>query len=193
MILFNGVEELDVVGPWEVFQEAAQLNNNFSCRMISYDGKDVSAAKGLQMGVHGSMAEDLIYDLILLPGGRGTRALMKNEAFLARLHVLAKNATWVTSVCTGSLVYATAGLLANKKCTSHHAACDALEALNMTGEVLRNIRYVQDDKYITAAGVSAGIDMSLWLLGQIEEPAFAKKVQHAIEYYPQPPYAEHEK
>ena len=188
LILFDGVEELDAIGPWEVFQVAARMDTDLCCEMASAGGNSVVASKGLVINTENALSSDLNYDVILLPGGRVDQLLV-DEQFLSCLRSLSEKAIWVTSVCTGALVFAHAGLLTGKQCTSHHAVCDALEDSGMTGEVVRNSRYVQDGKYVTAAGVSAGIDMALWLVGQLKSPALAKKVQHAIEYYPMPPYA----
>ncbi|MCJ8311580.1 MAG: DJ-1/PfpI family protein [Saccharospirillaceae bacterium] len=188
IIAFNNVEELDLVGPWEVFQEAANLDKRFQTQVISLDGKGVMAAKGLFLGVHGSMQTNKKYDVIVLPGGVGTDALIQNKTFLECLTTLTTQATWVTSVCTGSFVYAHMGLLKGRKCTTYYDACYGLETKGQTGEVLRNTRFVQDGHVVTAAGVSAGIDMSLWLIGQLMTTDFARDVQQKIEYFPEPPY-----
>ncbi len=190
IIAFKDVEELDLVGPWEVFQGAQFIDSDFECEILSFDGEGVDAAKGMYFGVHGSMRAEACYDILLLPGGKGSLALMQDEAFLACLMAMTKNALWVTSVCTGSLVYGQMGLLEGRDCTTYHACYDALQEMNSLGRVLRGRRYVRDGKYVTAAGVSAGIDMALWLLGEIKGAAFARQVQQHIEYFPEPPYAD---
>lgn len=188
LIAFKDVEELDVIGPWEVFQSAAFIDSDFECEIISFDGKGIDAAKGLHFDVHGTMNADACYDILLLPGGKGVFPLMENETFLKCLMAMTKNATWVTSVCTGSLVYAHMGLLDDRDCITHHGLINKLKELLNGGRIIQGSRYVRDDQYVTAAGISAGIDMSLWLLGEIKSPEFARQVQLYMEYFPHPPY-----
>lgn len=190
IIAFDQVEELDLVGPWEVFQTANMLDDSFKCEIISFDGEGVNASKGMYFGVHEVMDSNKHYDVLVMPGGIGAWALMEDEPFIKRLLSLANNATWVTSVCSGALVYAQAGLLANKQCTTWYGCIDELEDMKKTGEVIRNTRFIQDGHTVTSAGVSAGIDMSLWLVGQLKSPEFAREVQQFIEYFPEPPYGE---
>ncbi len=190
ILVFDGVEELDFVGPWEVFQAAAAVNDNLSCKLLSLDAKAITAAKGLKVQVDDAINPDAKFDVILVPGGIGTRTIITDSRFIAHLGQMAKNASWVTSVCTGSLALAQSGLLENKACTTHHGAISLLQEMKKTGSVLSDQRFVVDGNCVTSAGVSAGIDMSLWLIGQIVSPAFARKVQHYIEYYPEPPYQE---
>ena len=127
---------------------------------------------------------------MLVPGGQGTRAQAKNPAMLNFIAEAAKSCTYVTSVCTGSLLLAAAGPAKGKKITTHWAFVEQLRARNEAAEVLSDVRYVQDGHIVTSAGVSAGIDMALWLLGQWFDPTFARQVQHAMEYDPCPPYAD---
>ena len=191
IIVYPDVEELDVVGPWEVFQVAGEMNNSFRCRMISYDGRPVRAKKGMTFNAHGAMTDDnLSFDMVLLPGGLGARALMEDQPFIRRFKRLLDRSLWQTSVCTGSLVYAAAGRLKGKRAITHHGACDLLQRLEPECDVRRGERYVVDGSLVTAAGVSAGIDMSLWLVGAIESPEFAREVQQFMEYYPEPPFGE---
>ncbi len=190
IILFDDFEELDAIGPWEVFRVAEELSEGkLTCEMTSLASHKVIAKKGLQVDVPNIMTKDSRYDLILLPGGEGSRTLIADDRVLEIIKHIASSATWVTSVCTGSLVYAKAGLLEGKKCTSHHSCLEFLTQLSPTCEVVRNNRFVQDGNIVTSAGVSAGVDMALWLVGQIFTPEFAREVQHFMEYYPEPPYA----
>ncbi|PHZ84992.1 DJ-1/PfpI family protein [Paremcibacter congregatus] len=193
IILFDDFEELDAVGPWEVFRVAQEMGDaaegpKLQCEMTSLSGNRVMAKKGMEVIVDKNLSEDSSYDLILLPGGAGSRALLANPDALETIRQVAQKTPWVTSVCSGSLVYAAAGLLAGKKCTSHHSCLDFLAQLSPTSEVVKNHRFVRDGAVITSAGVSAGIDMALWVVGEIYSPAFARQVQHYLEYYPDPPY-----
>ncbi len=124
----------------------------------------------------------------MIPGGIGTRKLIEDRALLHWVADTAEACTWVTSVCTGALVLAAAGVVHGRRVTTHWAFVEELRKRNEAGEVLENVRFVRDGNVVTSAGVSAGIDMALWLLGQIANPAHARAVQRAVEYDPAPPY-----
>lgn len=189
IIAFDGVEELDLVGPWEVFQGARKLDNNsFVCEIVSINGKPVAASKGMTFGVHATLTQKA-YDILILPGGRGSHEQVADPAFLNTLTRLAEKAVWVCSICTGALVLAQAGLLQGRCCTTYHSYLDALEQSGKTGRVMRDARYIRDGNVLTSAGISAGIDMSLWLVGELQGEEFARRVQQYIEYFPEPPYA----
>ena len=113
---------------------------------------------------------------------------MKNPVMLEWLRRVAPGCQWVTSVCTGAAILAAAGLLAGRRATTHWGYIETLREDHPDIEVLERVRYVRDGHVVTAAGVSAGIDMALWLVGQIKSPADARKIQHYIEYDPAPPY-----
>jgi transcriptional regulator GlxA family with amidase domain len=132
-----------------------------------------------------TLAEVTEPDLIVVPGGPGQSAQMENRALLDWLRAADATSTWTTSVCTGSLLLAAAGLLEGRRATSHWLALDFLAGLGVesTGE-----RVVFDGKYVTAAGVSSGIDMGLALVGRIAGDEHAQAVQLLTEYDPQPPY-----
>ena len=121
--------------------------------------------------------------------GRGTRVEVNNQGLLDWIATVAPGCQWVTSVCTGSLLLTAAGPAKGKRVTTHWGFVEALRARGEAGEVLEGTRYVRDGNVVTAAGVSAGIDMALWLLGQIRDPGFARQVQRNMEYDPAPPYA----
>lgn len=124
-----------------------------------------------------------------MPGGHGTRREVGNRILLDWIAAVASSCTWVTSVCTGSLLLAAAGPARGKRVTTHWAAVDEVRGRGEAGEVLTDVRYVRDGNVVSSAGVSAGIDMALWLVGQLFEPAFARAVQRRMEYNPAPPYA----
>ena len=94
----------------------------------------------------------------------------------------------MTSVCTGSLLLTAAGPARGKRVTTHWSFIETLRSRGEAAEVVEQVRFVRDGNIVSAAGVSAGIDMALWLIGQLESPAFARQIQHYIEYYPAPPY-----
>jgi transcriptional regulator GlxA family with amidase domain len=138
---------------------------------------------------HCALANCPDLDIVLVPGGQGTRREVKNETLLAWLSGAAAKCQWVTSVCTGALLLVAAGPARGKRVTTHWAFVEALRARNEAAAVLENIRYARDGNLVTSAGVSAGIDMALWLVGQLHDAETARAVQRAMEYDPAPPYA----
>ena len=126
-------------------------------------------------------------DLLVVPGGRGVRVLREDPAVLAWLRGLAHRATIVASVCTGSLVLADAGLLDGRPATTHHAFVELLATLGQHLQVRPEARFVDDGQVLTAAGVSAGIDLALHLVARLHSPGRAAAVRRYIQYDPQPP------
>ena len=188
VLLFDGAEELDFVGPWEVFTMAGQLDDGFHVVTIAERAETVTAAKGMRIVPDHGFADAPALDLVLVPGGRGTRVEVNNQTLLDWIATVAPSCRWVTSVCTGSLLLTAAGPAKGKRVTTHWGFVEALRARG-EAEVVEGVRYVRDGEVVTAAGVSAGIDMALWLVGQIRDPGFARQVQRAMEYDPAPPYA----
>jgi transcriptional regulator GlxA family with amidase domain len=194
-LLFNDAEELDFVGPWEVFTIANEVagysgdEKPFETLMIAETTDPVRCRKSMRVLPDATLETCGELDIILIPGGQGTRAEVKNEKLLAWIAKTAPGCTWITSVCTGALLLTAAGPARGKRVTTHWGFIEQLRARNEAAEVLEKVRYVRDGNVVTAAGVSAGIDMALWLVGQIESPDFARNVQRAMEYDPAPPYA----
>jgi transcriptional regulator GlxA family with amidase domain len=186
VLLFDDAEELDFAGPWEVFTMARMEGD----RVVTIAERDqpIRAAKGLRVLPDHTLADAPPLDVLVVPGGEGTRREVENAAVLDWIKSAAANCTWVTSVCTGSYVLHAAGLVADRQVTTHWGFVDQLrEQGNVT--VLENVRYVRDGNVVTAAGVSAGIDMSLWVVGQLYGIPHARVVQRLMEYDPAPPYA----
>jgi transcriptional regulator GlxA family with amidase domain len=195
MVLFDQAEELDWVGPFEVFTMAQQVAGGtgraarIRVVLISRNGEVVVGAKGLRVEVDASFESAPPLDLLLIPGGIGTREEMKRPDMLDFLRKATAACEWVTSVCTGSAVLEAAGLTKGKKITTHWGYISSLrEAAGSETEVLENVRYVRDGNLVTSAGVSAGIDMALWLTGQLFGVAHARTTQRMMEYDPAPPY-----
>jgi len=188
ILLFDDVEELDFVGPWEVFTSARALTGKLDVLTVAERDGTIRCAKGLRVTPDATFATAPSLDVIVLPGGQGTRREVNNPAILDYVKRTAAGATWITSVCTGALLLHGAGLVEGKRVTTHWAFADALEARGGV-QVVRHVRYVRDGNVVTAAGVSAGIDMALWLVGQVFDISTARNVQRAIEYEPAPPYA----
>jgi transcriptional regulator GlxA family with amidase domain len=195
ILIFDDAEELDFVGPWEVFTMVNEVSGRageerpFEVKLIAERPDPVRCAKGMRVLPDLTTAEIERLDVLLIPGGWGTRREAKNEALLDWIRNIATHAQWITSVCTGALLLAAAGPAQGKRVTTHWGFIEQLRARGEAAEVLENIRYVRHGNVVTAAGVSAGIDMALWLVGQMHSPALARLVQRAMEYHPAPPYA----
>jgi transcriptional regulator GlxA family with amidase domain len=189
ILLFPDAEELDFAGPWEVFTMAAKGRPGLSVVTVAERLAPVRCAKGLRVLPDHSFEDAPPLDLVLVPGGQGTRAEAENRVLLEWLAKTAARCAWVTSVCTGSLLLHAAGPARGRRITTHWAFVQSLRERAPDCTVLDDVRYVRDGNLVTAAGVSAGIDMALWLLGQLFDPAFARGIQRAIQYDPAPPYA----
>jgi transcriptional regulator GlxA family with amidase domain len=189
LLLFDGVEELDVVGPWEVLSSWTlhHPEDGWSISCLSRDGRPVVAAKGLTLSAHHSISETPPLDVLIHPGGPGTRPLLRNPDHLTWVRERAAAVPLMTSVCTGALVYAAAGILGGRPATTHWQSLDLLHELDPSIDVNPDARYVDDGNVITSAGVSAGIDMALHLVARIISVDRAREVRRAIQYNPQPP------
>jgi len=188
IVLFDDAEELDWAGPWEVFAATASIHSDDRVVTIAQEMRPVRCAKGLRVLPDHSFADAPPLDVVLVPGGQGTLREVENPVLLSWLQGAAARCQWVTSVCTGAHVLWAAGLAPRKRATTHWTFIETLRlCTDMT--VLENTRYVRDGNVVTAAGVSAGIDMALWLVGQLYGVDMARMVQKGIEYNPAPPYA----
>jgi transcriptional regulator GlxA family with amidase domain len=189
ILLFDGVEELDAVGPWEVLAYWARSypEDGYAILCMSRDGKPVTAAKGLVIGAHVAVEHAPPLEVLLHPGGQGTRPLLEDPVHLEWVRAQRRSVPLMTSVCTGSLVYAAAGLLAGRPATTYWGSVDQLRSLDSSIEVLENERWVDDGDVITSAGVSAGIDMALHLVARLAGVERARQVRRGIQYDPQPP------
>lgn len=189
ILLFDGVEELDAVGPWEVLASWTQQHpeDGWTVSCLSADGADVMGAKDLVLGAHHSFADTPPLEVLLHPGGIGTRRLLADQEHLAWVREQRAAAPLLTSVCTGSLVYAAAGLLAGRPATTHWASLNLLSEIDPTVLTDVEARFVDDGDMITSAGVSAGIDMALHLVARLAGTERARETRRYIQYDPHPP------
>lgn len=193
ILVFDGVEELDFVGPWEVFTMANEVaprferERPFNVKLIAANTAPVRCAKGLRVLPDLTTAEVSALDILLVPGGQGTRREVNNPGLLSWIAERAAKAEWITSVCTGALLLCAAGPARGKVVTTHWAFVETLRARSEAAEVVTDRRYVQDGNLVTAAGVSAGIDMALWLLAEICGADFARATKKGMQYDPAPP------
>jgi transcriptional regulator GlxA family with amidase domain len=189
IVLFDGAEELDFVGPWEVFKMAAQQIRDVEVSSVAQSLRPIVCAKGMRVVPDRELDAAGDLDVVLVPGGQGTRREVDNPVLMEWLRKVAPSCEWLTSVCTGSLLLCGAGLAHGRRVTTHWAFVQELRRRYPDVEVLEKVRYVRDGNLVTGAGVSAGIDMALWLCGQIWGVDTARQTQRAMEYDPAPPYA----
>ena len=188
VFVFDGAEELDVVGPYEVLAAwAAHSALRPQVVTFSVDGAGVRCAKGLSLVPDLAASDVGPLHVLVYPGGRGTRPLAADPAHLAWLRGMRATTPLLASVCTGALVLAAAGLLSGRPATTHWSAFDELVALDPTVLADTEARFVDDGDVVTSAGVSAGIDMALHLVARLESPDVARTVRRAIQYDPAPP------
>jgi len=187
--VFEGAEELDWVGPWEVLAAWALgwPEDGIETFTVSQDEGPVTCAKGLRFLPDHTWDTAPEFDVLIYPGGHGTRPQIGDETILSRLRALAGDGILMTSVCTGSLVYAAAGLLDGAPATTHWEYLDQLGNLGTDIEVRPDDRFVDNGSVITAAGVSAGIDVALHLVARLHSPERARQVRRYIQYDPEPP------
>ncbi|HKO28102.1 MAG TPA: DJ-1/PfpI family protein [Solirubrobacteraceae bacterium] len=180
--IFDGITALDAIGPYEVLSRLPGAHVHF---LGIEPGVKQTDNGMLRLTADQALSDVPHPDVIVVPGGHGTRALMKDEAILAWVRAAHETSTWTTSVCTGALILGAAGVLDGLEATTHWLLLDRLGELGAT-PVSR--RVVEQGKVITAAGVSSGIDMALTLAARIAGEDVAQAIQLAIEYDPQPPF-----
>lgn len=187
--LFSNVEELDFAGPWEVlaFWARQYPDDGVTVFTVADSIEPVTCAKGLRVLPDRTWADVAGIDVLVYPGGQGTRPQLGDDAVRSRVRSLHAAGTLMTSVCTGALVYADAGLLDGRPATTHWGSLDHLARLGTGIEVRPDDRWVDDGDVITASGVSAGIDMALHLVRRLHSEERAKQVRRGIQYDPQPP------
>ena len=189
ILLFDDVEELDAVGPWEILSNwtLSYPQDGWTVSLVSKDGQPVRAAKGMVLGAHHSFADVPPMRVLIHPGGPGARILMRDQDHLAWVRGQRGTVPLMTSVCSGALVYATAGVLAGRPATTHWQSLELLHELDPSIDVDSTARFVDDGDVITSAGVSAGIDMALHLVSRLAGADRARAVRRDVHYDPQPP------
>ncbi|MDP9387398.1 MAG: DJ-1/PfpI family protein [Actinomycetota bacterium] len=187
--LFTGVEELDWVGPWEVLSSWARMWPEDGATVFTVGDSDgvIACAKGARVLADHTWAAAPAFDALVWPGGQGTRALLGDEAVRDRVRGAHQDGVLVASVCTGALVLADAGVLDGRPATTHWSSFDHLAALGTGIRPRPHDRFVDDGDVVTAAGVSAGIDMALHLVRRLHSEERARDVRRYIQYDPQPP------
>jgi transcriptional regulator GlxA family with amidase domain len=191
ILIFDDVEVLDFAGPFEVFSRtrtepglASRRSDEeapFNVFTVAKTYDPITASGGLTILPRCTFVDAPPIDLLLVPGGFGTRPLLNDEETLGWIRKVASSARLTTSVCTGSLVLAKAGLLEGRRATTHWSALDRLASLDRTATIEHEARYV-DDGVITSAGVAAGMDMALYVVEQLCGREIADETAHYIDY-----------
>ena len=182
ILLFDRLTALDAIGPYEVLSRLPGATVTF---VASEPGPKRTDTGALALVADASLDDVARPDILLVPGGPGQVQAEQDDAVLAWIRSAHETTTWTTSVCTGSLVLGTAGVLEGKRATTYWLALDELEK---RGAIPTSERVVVDGKVVTAAGVSSGIDMALTLTSIIGGDELAQLIQLGIEYDPQPPF-----
>jgi transcriptional regulator GlxA family with amidase domain len=186
IVVFDGVEELDFVGPYEVFQAAREFGADFDVSLVSLEGvRSVTGAFGMRFATTGTLGDPLP-QLVIVPGGgwlnrapQGTWAEIQNKALPEALAALHRKGVPLAAVCTGAFLLSFAGLLNNRRATTHSAA---IEDLRSTGVLLTPARVVDEGELITSGGVTAGLDLALHLVERHAGAGFADRVANYLEY-----------
>jgi len=182
ILIYDKLAALDAVGPYEVMRNVP----GWDVRFVAKEKGDTRTEDGtLGLVADHALEEIREPDIVLVPGGKGSRPLMRDEELLGWLRDVDRSTKWTTSVCTGSLLLGAAGLLEGRRATSNWLVLDALRQF---GADPVGGRWVEDGKVITAAGVTAGIDMALHLVDLEAGPEVAQAVQLGLEYDPDPPF-----
>ena len=191
ILIFDGVEVLDFAGPFEVFSRTRTVPGTESRRTeesapfevftVARTAAPVAATGGLIVTPTYAFEAAPPIDLLVVPGGFGTRALLEDPETLAWVTSRSADATLTTSVCTGALVLAKVGLLEHRRATTHHAALELLASLDPTIHIEPNVRYV-DDRIVSSAGVSAGIDMAFHVVERMCGRVVAEETAAYMEY-----------
>lgn len=188
IFIYEQVAELDFVGPLQVFAASNQLLGSGQVVTIAQDTSPMRGVGGLQMIPDHSFENAPELDVLLLPGTADINEYaLGNDKAIDWVRDQYDKVDWMTGVCTGSLILQKAGLLKGRKATTHWMLMDAL-AKDPEVTELPDLRYVRDGNIVTSQGISAGIDMALWLVGEIHTPDHARTVRKILQYDPAPPY-----
>lgn len=188
IVLFDDVEVLDFCGPFEVFSATRALGGGdlsdplFRVVTIAANDRTIRTTGGLRVEPEATIASHPPLDILLIPGGWGVYAAQNDDALLQWIDTQAGTVSILSSVCTGSFLLAHLGHLDGRRATTHHAAHDLLDTIFPEVQVQRDARFVDEGKVITAAGISAGIDMALHLVSRLHGEEIARQTATDMEY-----------
>lgn len=181
-LLFEGFELLDFYGPMEMFGMLAETEGGVELTVLSTQAGPVKSAPGPRGMADAAMDDCGGFDVLLIPGGIGTRLLMRDAAFVARLKRLAESSGIVATVCTGSMLFAATGLLDGHRATSNKLIFKTVKKVAPKVDWVPCARWVEDGKYVTSSGVSAGTDMALALIAKLRDRNTALRIARRAEY-----------
>jgi transcriptional regulator GlxA family with amidase domain len=184
ILIFDEVEVLDFCGPFEVFSVVNEITNSpaFNVVTVAENARPILTRGGLSVNPHYRIADCPQPDLLLVPGGQGTRKEMHNRALIDWIKQVSEKAELILSVCTGALLLANAGLLDGLETTTHHGAIDLLRQTASKTTVHADRRFVDNGRVVCSAGIAAGIDMSLHVVGRLLGLDGAEKTARQMEY-----------
>ena len=178
-IVFDRFELLDLFGPLEMF---GLLETHATTMVLAENADGISSSSGPRVVADAAMADSGAFDVLLIPGGIGTRTIMRDETFLAELTRLAETSTLVATVCTGSLLLSMTGLLDGRKATSNKRVFQEVTRHRPGVNWIASARWIEDDKYFTSSGISAGMDMTLAIIAKLRGRDAALEVAQKAEY-----------
>ena len=184
ILIFDKVEVLDFAGPFEVFSVSydAKGNKLYDVCLIAEENRTIKARNDFQILPNKTIDTEDKFDMVLIPGGFGTRTEMHNEIIENWVKEQFEQVELMLSVCTGALILATSGLLENISATTHHAAFDELAAVAPNTKIIKGTKYVDNGKVITSGGISAGIEMALHVVAKHHGIEQARKTANYMEY-----------
>ncbi len=184
ILVFDGAEEMDFVGPWEVLTAAVDGMPSEHVLTVAATPDPIVCEKGMRVIADATYDDVQALDVIVIPGGSGARREVDNPSTVEWLASIAAGCSWITSVCTGAFLLVGAGLADGKRVTTHHDFIQPLKNLDRA-TVIEGTRFVRDGKVVTAGGVMSGIEMSLWLVERLYGNAVAERTKSYIAYdYP---------
>ena len=181
ILVFDGAEEMDFVGPWEVFTAAVDRLTGERVMTVAETLRPLVCEKGMRVLPDATYEDARGVDVVVVPGGSGARREIENPATVRWLTETCAKASWITSVCTGSFLLVGCGIARGRRVTTHH---DFIKALRDQGgaEVVEGVRFVRDRNVVSAAGVMSGIEMSLWLVCELYGGEVAERTKSYIAY-----------
>ena len=184
LLIFDDVEVMDFAGPFEVFSVTNELNayDYFDIKVVAKNKEPVTAKNGLSINPDLSISDIEKSDILIVPGGDGTRPVLEDSETLNWIRKISQDTELTLSVCSGSLILAKAGLLDGMKATTHHEVFETLASIAPETHIERGARFVDNGKIITSAGISAGIDMSLHVISKLYGEQVSETTSTYMEY-----------